>query len=161
MKLGVESHLQGLIRGFCFDWQASEPMSTFRNVILMNIPVMQGRVLSHFSPIRLFGALWTVACQLPLKNTGVGCHALIQGIFPIQGSNECLICLLYWQVASLPLVPPGKPSPVVVICKNVRNKETIKRRSSLNISFFSQLKWKEIMNCSWVRHKAVSTTGIT
>ena len=23
----------------------------------------------------------------PGKNTGVGCHALLQGIFPIQGSN--------------------------------------------------------------------------
>ena len=117
-------------------------MSTFRNVILMNIPVMQGRVLSHFSPVRLFAALWAVACQPPLKNTGVGCHALVQGIFPIQGSNQCLICLLHWQVASLPLVPPGKPSPVVVICKNVRNKETIKRHSSLNTSFFFTAKMK-------------------
>ena len=36
---------------------------------------------------------WTVACQVPLsmnspgKNTGVGSHFLLQGIFPIQGSN--------------------------------------------------------------------------
>ena len=43
------------------------------------------------------------------QNTGVGCHALLQGIFPIQGSNLCLLCLLHWQVGSLPLVPPGKP----------------------------------------------------
>ena len=26
----------------------------------------------------------------PGKNTGVGCHALLQGIFPTQGSNPCL-----------------------------------------------------------------------
>ena len=26
-----------------------------------------------------------------------------------QGSNPCLLCLLNWQVGSLPLVPPGKP----------------------------------------------------
>jgi len=26
----------------------------------------------------------------PGKNTGVGCHALFQGIFPTQGSNPCL-----------------------------------------------------------------------
>ena len=43
------------------------------------------------------------------KNTGAGCHALLQGIFPTQGSNSCLLCLLHWQVGSLPLVPPGKP----------------------------------------------------
>ena len=34
------------------------------------------------------------------KNTGVGCHALLQGIFPGQGSNQDL---LHWQAGSLPL----------------------------------------------------------
>ena len=37
-------------------------------------------------------------------------HALPQGIFPTQGSNTCLLCLLNWQVGSLPLVTHGKPS---------------------------------------------------
>ena len=32
------------------------------------------------------------------KNTGVACHALLlQGIFPTQGSNSCLLHLLDWQ----------------------------------------------------------------
>ena len=44
----------------------------------------------------------------PGKNTGVGCSALLQGTFPTQGSNPHLLCLLHWQVDSLPLVPPGK-----------------------------------------------------
>ena len=39
----------------------------------------------------------------PGKNTGVCCHALLQGIFPTQGSNPRLGCLLHWQVDSLPL----------------------------------------------------------
>ena len=39
----------------------------------------------------------------PGRNTGVGCHALLQGIFPTQGSNAHLLCLLHWQVDSLPL----------------------------------------------------------
>ena len=30
----------------------------------------------------------------PGKNTGAGCHALLQGIFPTQGSNPTLLCLL-------------------------------------------------------------------
>ena len=42
----------------------------------------------------------------PDMNTGVGYHALLQGIFPIQGSNPHL---LHWQTGSLLLVPPGKP----------------------------------------------------
>ena len=40
----------------------------------------------------------------PGKNTGVGCHALLQGIFPTQGWNPHLLCLPHWQVGALPLV---------------------------------------------------------
>ena len=38
----------------------------------------------------------------PGKNTGVGCHVLLQGIFPTQGLNLRLLHLLNWQVGSLP-----------------------------------------------------------
>ena len=38
----------------------------------------------------------------------MGCHVLLQGIFPTQGSNPRLLCLLHWQPGSLPLAPPGK-----------------------------------------------------
>ena len=44
----------------------------------------------------------------PGKNTGVGCHALIQGIFPTQESNPCLSSLALAS-SSLALAPPGKP----------------------------------------------------
>ena len=47
--------------------------------------------------------------DFPGKNTGVGCHALLQGIFLTQGSNPSLFHLLHWQVGCLPLLPPGKP----------------------------------------------------
>ena len=46
-------------------------------------------------PARLLGP-W----NSPGRNTGRGCHSLLQGIFPTQGSNTCL---LHWQVDSLPL----------------------------------------------------------
>ena len=48
-------------------------------------------VLSCFSCVQLFATLWTVAHQAPLswdfpgKNTGVGCHFLIQGNLPDVG----------------------------------------------------------------------------
>ena len=45
--------------------------------------------------------------DFPGKSTGVGGHFLLQGIFPTQGSNLSFLCLLYWHVDSLPLVPPG------------------------------------------------------
>ena len=37
------------------------------------------------------------------RNIGVGCHFLLQGIFPTQGSNLHLLCLLCWLVDSSPL----------------------------------------------------------
>ena len=49
----------------------------------------------------------------PAKNTGVGCHALLQGIFPTQRSNP----LIKWEIKpwsptlqadSLPSEPPGE-----------------------------------------------------
>ena len=43
----------------------------------------------------------------PGKNTGVGCHFLLQGIFPIQGWKPRLLGLLYWQTDSLPLSHRG------------------------------------------------------
>ena len=43
----------------------------------------------------------------PGKNTGGGCHFLLQGIFLIQGSSPGL---LHWQVDSLLLSLYGSPS---------------------------------------------------
>ena len=50
------------------------------------------------SRVRLFETPWTVACtrllhpsDFPGKSTGVGCHFLLQGIFPTQGSNPGLL----------------------------------------------------------------------
>ena len=63
---------------------------------------------------------WSTAQQAPLswnipvQNTGVCCHALLQGIFLTQGRNPCLLSFLHWQVGSLPLVPPGKPVRVII-----------------------------------------------
>jgi len=55
---------------------------------------------------------WTVAHQalcswdFPGKNTEVGCHFLLQGIFPTWGLNPHL---LHWQADSLPLSHQGSP----------------------------------------------------
>ena len=67
-------------------------------------------VLSCFSPVQL---LEPARLHCPWdssdKNTGVGCHFLLQGIFPTQGPNPHTLCLLHWQVGCLSLAPPGKP----------------------------------------------------
>ena len=54
------------------------------------------RALSRFSRVRFFETSWTVAHHFlcpwdsPGQNTGVGCHALLQGIFPTQGLKPAL-----------------------------------------------------------------------
>ena len=70
-------------------------------------------VLSHLNCVRLCDPMDN---SLPgssvhgILQAGVGCHALLQGIFPTQGSNSRLSCLLHCRAGSLPLAPPGKPS---------------------------------------------------
>ena len=57
---------------------------------------------------------------------------LLQGIFPTQGSNPHLLCLLHWQADSLPLAPPGKHPP-----KQDRYQIQPERGKVLNVTFFA------------------------
>ena len=57
-----------------------------------------------YSPTRLL-CPW----NFPDKNTGVGCHFLLQGFFLTQGWNPHLLNPLHWQVDSLPLNHQGNP----------------------------------------------------
>ena len=72
-------------------------------------------MFSHFSCVWLFATLCTVVHQAHLSMRfsrqvyWSGLHTLLQGIFLTQGSNPCLLCLLYWQMGSLLLTPPRKP----------------------------------------------------
>ena len=69
---------------------------------------------SLLSCVQLFATPWTVARQALCpwnclgKNTGVGCHFLLQGIFPIQ---RLKLLLLHWQSDSLLHHHSGSCSP--------------------------------------------------
>ena len=81
-----------------------------------NGPVRSDFLQNHqLSPTRLLDP-W----DSPGKNTAEGCYALLQEIFPTQGSNPYLLCLLHCQLGSLPLAPPGKPPTVHNLCLNTR-----------------------------------------
>ena len=89
-------------------------LSFFRGICVVCLCVCVC-ILSHYSHIHLFLTYGLQPTRLlcpwdsPGKNTGVGCHALLQGISLTQGSNSCLLYLLHWQKGSLPLASPGKP----------------------------------------------------
>ena len=71
-------------------------------LLLLSLSVMSDSLRPHgLKPIRLL-CPW----DLPGKNTGVGYHSLLQGIFPTQASN---LHLLHWQTDSLPLSHQGNP----------------------------------------------------
>ena len=74
----------------------------------------------------------------PGKNTGVGCHALLRGIFPTQRLNLGLLCLLHWQAGSLPLASPGKPnsSPMQPNFYNKLFSYSLPKLHSLSYIFF-------------------------
>ena len=69
------------------------------------------------SCVQVFVMPWTICMPArllcpwdsPPKNTTVGSHVLLQGIFPTQRWNLSLLCFLHWQAGSLPPAPPGKP----------------------------------------------------
>ena len=85
---------------FCSYPQAAVQAS-FRSVWLPQTGYIthSARMLSYFSHVRLFTTLHHIDCGLPVSFVhgilhGVGCCALLQGIFPTQGSNPHLLCLL-------------------------------------------------------------------
>ena len=61
----------------------------------------------------------------PGKNTGVGCHALLQGIFPTQGSNRghlhCRQILYHWSTREALLPPAAAAAKSLQSCLTVCN----------------------------------------
>ena len=97
--------------------------------------------------------LMTVAAILlslwdsPGKNTRVGCHFLLQGIFLIQGSNPHPP---YWQTGSLPSEPQGKPSDSNLLCPTSMSNTASKTKNELDFAF--RCVWMEspvFVECSW------------
>ena len=86
-----------------------ECLSQFACLPTFHSPSVWACVLSA---VRLFATPWTVVLRLLYpwdflsKNTGVGCHFFLLGIFLTQGSN---LHLLHWQANSLPLSHLGSP----------------------------------------------------
>ena len=64
--------------------------------------------------------------DFPSENTGAVCHFLFQGITLSRGLYPCLLCLLHWQVDSLPLHHlGGQPETLPKNFKGSFHKSTI------------------------------------
>ena len=72
---------------------------------------------NSLQPYGLWSSRLLCPWDSPDKNTGVSCYTLLQGIFPTQELKQHLLCLLHWQVGSLPLETPGKlKNMILTIC---------------------------------------------
>ena len=85
------------------------PMSSW--VMLDFYHILRARCLVCAPLHSIFCYLMDCNRQVPLsmefsrQQYWVDYHFLLQGIFLTQGSNPRLLCLLHWQVGSLPLAP--------------------------------------------------------
>ena len=84
--------------------------------------MLSGEVVSHsvqphgLQPVRLL-CPWDSPC----KNTGVGCHAFLQGIFPTQGSNPGLLqCRWILYHLSHQESPESESVSCLVMCDSLR-----------------------------------------
>ena len=80
--------------GFTIKQQPGHVLNLWGDNLSLAVIKVKVKLLSH---ARLFATPWIVACTKLLcpwdfqgKSTGVGCHFLLQGIFPTQGSNRGL-----------------------------------------------------------------------
>ena len=93
---------------------------------LWGINELQVCMLSHFSGVRPFATLWTLALQAPLSVRFSKARILewVATAFSRGSSwprNQTHISYVScWQVGSLPLVPPGKPNKWVSTCQMLR-----------------------------------------
>ena len=118
---GLENSLDCIVHGVAkswtqlrdFDFHLHLPLRCSQLTILLYFQVNnEGTqtciymylLVQSLSCVLLFVTLWTAAHQAPLsmdspgKNTRVGCHFLLQGIFLTHGSN---LSLLNWQADTL------------------------------------------------------------
>ena len=84
----------------------------------MYVPFVLACVLSHISCVQLCATLWTVARQAPLS-MGFSRQEYWSrlprpppGDLPDPEMELASLCLLHWQLGSLPLAPLGKPTTI-------------------------------------------------
>ena len=102
------------------------------------------RVLSHFSPVRLFATPWTVACQAPLsmgfsrQEHWSGLPFPSPGDLPNPGIKPGSPTL---QVDSLPAEPPGKKVKLLSCVRLFATPWTVAHQAPPSIEFSRQEYW--------------------
>ena len=109
---------------YCGSWQ-DEASSPIPQSCMLSCSVVSGSLWPH----GLWPSRFLCPRDSPGKNTGVGCHFLLQGIFPAQGLNphlwpllHCRQILCHWATPEAP--DTSMTSPILCcISKDVGRKE--------------------------------------
>ena len=102
------------------------PKTGMLNISQHTTACVHACVLNYFTCAQLFVNPWTVACQAPLS-MGFFQTKILKWVampppwhLPDPRSKPSLLCLLHWQVSSLPLALPGTPTtayiPSIFLC---------------------------------------------
>ena len=127
-----------------------------------NLCALHMCMLSHFIHVQLFVTPWTVARQAPLFMgfsrqeywSGLPCPA--PGDLPNPVIEPTSFCLLHWQAAPLPLMPPGeapgkKTRPQADITHTFLKHQILVISMQKKIIFFD---WKKTMS-PWFHHSRI------
>jgi len=109
------------------NWEINTDMNTLRSCVCSGTSGMVNSLGPHgLSPTRLL-----CPGDSPGKNTRVGCHTLLQGIFLTQGSNPHSLCLLHCRQILYPLSHLGSPIYILPCVKQIgRGKRLCSTESS-------------------------------
>ena len=126
--------------------------------------VLKSRDIEHnmntklLSRVQLFATPWAVACTRLLhpwdfldKSTGVGCHFLLQGIFPTQGSNPGLLHCRQITLLTKICVVKVMVFPVVMCgCESWITRKVERRR----IDAFELWCWRRLLRVPWTARRS-------
>ena len=131
------------------NWRSTvyQAVSTFNTSYSM-CSVLCAQLLSWVSR-----GLWStrLLCpwNFPGKDAGMGCYFLLQRIFLTQELNPGLLCLLHWQVNSLPLHHLRNPISYSLLSNNIwRLIRKFRFSQKLMASFLQEYKTKERFHMS-------------
>ena len=108
----------------------------------VNVQLTQDQEYLKYTGVRVLHGLFC-PWSSPGKNTGVGRHLLLQGIFLTQGVNLRFFCLLHWQADFRPLAPPGEGNGNPVFLPG------------------ESQGWRSLMGCPLWGHTELDTTETT
>ena len=113
--------------------------------------------VSH-SVVSLFATSWTIAHQdlyhgnSPGKNTGVGCHSCLQGIFPTQGLN---LGLLHCRQILYQLSHRGLLLRVCVSKRKAFVAQMVKNLPAVQETQVQPLGWEDPLEEGMVTHSSI------